>query len=352
MIELLVKKSILDLKPYIPNDYEYKYKMDANESPFNLPDNVIKSIIKNLYNLKLNRYPDTNSNALRREISKYIGVNFKNIIVGNGSDEMINIIINTFADKNDVVVSHSPTFVMYRLISKIAGVEYIDVPTDEDFNVDIDALIQTANDREAKLIFLCSPNNPTGNLIRKEEIIKVVNETKSVVVVDEAYFEFGGKTIVQEVKNFSRLIVLRTLSKAFGAAGIRTGYLVAGDKIIDRLNSVKLPYNLNTISQLIGIELLRNKSEILSRVRLVNEERDKLYDEMKKIDGIKVYPSSANFILFRVDNGKKVFEGLLDKGVKVRFFSGGRLENHLRVTVGTQEENKAFIDALKEVMKK
>ncbi len=350
MLERLIKESINDLKPYVPHDYDYKYKLDANESPYNLPGNILEKVIERMRDMDFNRYPDTNSVLLRKEISDYIGVDYANIIIGNGSDEMINVLIDTFVEEGDTVLSHEPTFVMYGLTSKIAGATYIDIETDENFNVDIDELIKSANTKKAKIIFLCSPNNPTGNLMQKEDILRVVNETNSIVVADEAYVEFGGESVIKKVLNYDRLIVLRTLSKAFGVAGIRTGYLVAGNKIIDRLYSVKAPYNINSISQLIATELMKNRKEILNNVEIIKSNRDKLLNQMKQIEGIKAYDSYANFILFRVDDNKKVFDGLLERGIMVRNFSGGRLENHLRVSVGNTEENEAFVNALREVI--
>lgn len=350
MIDTLIKASVKDLKPYIPHDYDYKYKLDANESPYNLPGNILENIIKKIKNIDFNRYPDTNSALLRKEISNYIGVGYKNIIVGNGSDEMISVIIDTFVEEGDTVLSHEPTFVMYGLTSKISGANYIDIKTDENFDVNIDELIKSANDKKAKIIFLCTPNNPTGNIIKKEKILQVINETNAIVVVDEAYVEFSGESVINEVLNHDRLIVLRTLSKAFGAAGIRTGYLVAGDKVVDRLNSVKPPYNINSISQLIATEFLKNREEILKRIDIIKSDRDNLISKMKQIESIKVYDSHANFIIFKVNDNKKVFDGLLERGVMVRNFSGGKLENHLRVSVGNTEENEAFINALKEVI--
>ncbi|RKD32924.1 histidinol-phosphate transaminase [Thermohalobacter berrensis] len=350
MEKSLIKESILALKPYVPHDYNYIYKLDANESPFNIPNRVIESIQKKLSNLALNRYPDTDSTELRRELEKYINVDYKNILVGNGSDEMINIIINTFVDKGDVVISYSPTFVMYKHITKIIGGRYISIPTNSNFQVDIDRIIRKANKEKAKIIFLCSPNNPTGKKLNKEEILKVIRNTESLVVVDEAYIEFSQGSIVGEVKNFKRLIVLRTLSKAFGLAGIRTGYIVANDAIIDSLNSVKPPYNLNSISQLIAIELLKNKDDIFKNIEKIKKERERMYNQLKNIEGIKPYTSEANFIFVKVPNNKKIFKGLLKKGIMVRAFGDGILENHLRITVGKKKENDFLISSLKEVI--
>ncbi|KNF10170.1 histidinol-phosphate aminotransferase HisC [Gottschalkia purinilytica] len=350
MINSLIKESVKDIKPYIPHDYEHKYKMDANENPYELSENILKNILNEISTLKINRYPDTNSVELRKEISKYIEVDYKNIVIGNGSDEMISVIIDTFVEKEDIVISHYPTFAMYDLVTKISGANYVGISTDENFDVNIEEIIKQGNDKNAKIIFLCNPNNPTGNIIKKDDIIKVINETRGIVVVDEAYIEFGGESVVKEIYNYERLIVLRTFSKAFGAAGIRTGYLIAGDQIVEKINAVKPPYNINSISQVIAIELMKNRKEVMASVEKIKYEREKLLNEMEEIDGLKAYRSYANSIIFRVKDNKNVFYRLLEKGIMVRYFSGGKLDGCLRVSIGTEDENSTFINALKEVI--
>lgn len=352
MINKLVRRCVAELASYDLNKLEYKYKMDANESPFNIPSTLYNNIMEKMKKLDFNRYPDSDSLELKREISNYVNQSYKKIIVGNGSDEMISLIVNTFVEKNDIVISHSPTFSMYRFFTQIADGEYIEVPSNDNFEVDVDSLIKYSNENNGKIIFLCSPNNPTGNVISKRDIERIVNETNGIVVVDEAYIEFGGETVVNEIDKYDRLIVLRTLSKTFGAAGIRTGYLVSNEKIVKELNKVKPPYNLNILSQLVAIELVKNKEEVLEKVNTLVAERKFLYEEMSKINGVKVYPSNSNFILFKVNDGNKIFNQLLKEGVLVRDFNKGVLKNHLRVTVGNRKENNAFIRVLKEVADK
>lgn len=349
MIEALVIERIKNLQAYKPHDYPYKYKLDANESPFNLPPQIKDQIIRYINSTELNRYPDTHSTELRQKISAYTKVPFHNIMVGNGSDEMIQLITNIFVEEGEVVLSHGPTFAMYKVATTIAGGQYVESLTDENFHVNIDNLINQANETKAKIIFLCTPNNPTGKIIKKQEILKVIENTKAIVVVDEAYIEFGGESVIEQIHSYERLMVLRTFSKAFGAASIRLGYLMANEKLISYLERAKQPYNINAITQCIGLTLLDNANLITERINEIKSERDKLVTQMNQLKGIAVCPTEANFIFFKAKNAKEVFEELLARGVMVRSFKN-ELENYLRVTVGTVEENTAFITALKDVV--
>lgn len=350
MIDKLVKESVKGLKPYMPNKYSYKYKMDANESPFILESFVMDKIIGRFKKVSLNYYPDTDANILTKKIAQYVGVEQENIITGNGSDEMIKLLLETFVDKSDTVLAHTPTFVMYKHGCDIIGANYIGIESDDNFNIDVDEIIDASKRLKPKVIFICNPNNPTGNIISKTDIIKIIKQTNAIVVVDEAYIEFGGETVISLVNKFDNLIVLRTLSKAFGLAGIRTGYLVSNTEIINYIKAVKPPYNLNAISQIVGEIILDEKTFISNNIEYIKKQRDKLYAEMKKIDDIIVYPSETNFILFSIDR-ENIFEELLKRGFMIRPFNGGKLNGCFRVTVGKSEENKLFVDTLREVVK-
>jgi histidinol-phosphate aminotransferase len=349
MLDDLVRESIKDIEVYVPNNYEYKYKLDANESPFNLSEEMISVISSSLKSLELNRYPDTDCIKLREALGNYTGLKKENIIVSNGSDSLIKLIMDTFINKGDIILSHEPTFVMYAITGKIFEAKYVSLESDENFNVNIDNLIDKAKELKPKLIFLCTPNNPTGNSISKEDIIKVLKNTDCIAVVDEAYIEFGGESIIEEVRKFSKLIVLRTLSKAFGLAGIRVGYTVGSEEITGMLNKVKAPYNLNSISQFIAIEALKRKDIVFKNIQFLKEERDRLYKEMMRMNDIEVFPSQSNFLLFKYYK-EGLFQKFLEKGVMIRAFGKGKLRNCYRVNVGTKEENNAFINALKEII--
>ncbi len=345
------KKRILDFQPYLPNEFEGFIKMDANESPFNIKDGVKAKIMDRIEKLDFMYYPDCNSDILRASMAEYVGVPMENIVVGNGSDEMIHVLLNTFVEMDDVVLSHNPTFTMYGLNTKVLGGQYMEIEAEEEFAIDIDKLIKKANEDNAKVVILCNPNNPTGKTTPKSDIMRLLDETDSIIVVDEAYIEFGGETVVREVLNSNRLIVLRTLSKAFGAAAIRTGYLISSEEIANKIAAIKAPYNLNCISQIVAEELLKDMKTAEENIKLIKAEKDRVFSAMENIDGVKPYSSDTNFILFKVDNAETVFQELKKRKLLIRLFKGGALENHLRVSVGTEEDNDKFIDSLSEILK-
>lgn len=343
----LVKESIKNLKEYKTNNIEFKIKLDANEGKNILLQDIYKEGIKFNEDFNLNFYPDNDSYILKQEIKKYLNVNISNIIAGNGSSEMIELVIKTFVDKDEIILSSIPTFSMYSVFSQIYSAEFVGVKSNEDFGVDIEQLIKKAKETNPKIIFICNPNNPTGCLINKNDIKKLLENTNGLVVVDEAYMEFAYGSMVDEILNYENLIVLRTLSKALGLAGIRLGYMIANQKIIDVINKVKSPYNLNSISQYIGVKALENKDKIFEYIEEVKNEREFLYKELNGIK-IKVYKSYANFIFFKSDI-KNLYEKLIECGILIRKFSD-ELEGYYRVSVGNKSENRIFIKILKEII--
>ncbi|MTI70594.1 MAG: histidinol-phosphate transaminase [Firmicutes bacterium] len=345
-----MNKNILNLKKYETDNYRYKYKLNANESPFNIDQELLEKIALGFKCINFNRYPDPDALMLRKELSNYIKTDYENIMVGNGSDELISIIINSFLSENDLILTHGPTFSMYQILTKVKGSKFLEIPF-KNLDIDIDKIIEAANKNKAKMIILCSHNNPTGAVISKSDILKVLTNTNAYVLVDEAYIEFGGDSVVDEIYNYDNLIVLRTLSKAFGLAGIRLGYLVSSKDIVDILLRVKAPYNVNRISQYVAIELIKNREEINNKINIIINEREKLFKELKDIDGLYVYPSKGNFLLIKTNKSKYVFEKLLENKILVRNFNSSLLKDCLRITVGSSKENKILINVLRDVMK-
>lgn len=350
-----IRKDIANLKEYKENNSPYKIKLDANEG-----ENLF---FDNLYGLKMdflnniNRYPDSNAEELREEVGNYIGIDKANIVAGNGSSEMIELVMKTFIDNGDKILSFVPTFSMYNIFSKIYGAEFIGIEGQvpcikgdkirDDFSVNIDILIEKAKEINPKLILVCNPNNPTGYLISKDEIKRLLDNTDSLVVVDEAYIEFAEGSMIDEIENYENLIVLKTLSKALGLAGIRLGYMVSNMEIINWVNKVKSPYNLNTLSQAFGLMALKKKNLIPAYVEKIKKEREKLYKQLKEI-GLKVYPSSTNFIFF-YSSMDDLSGKLQEKGILIRKFSGD-LEGYYRVTIGNEYENEEFLKSLKGIV--
>ncbi|HHW58420.1 MAG TPA: histidinol-phosphate transaminase [Clostridia bacterium] len=350
MIENLVREEIKGFKNYEVHSIPYRYKMDANETPFELPEGVIKNIQEIVKYSQVNVYPDPTAEKLKEELARYCKVVPTNIFVGNGSDEIIHLIMLAFINKGDVVAYPHPSFAMYSVYSKIAGAVEIPVKLEEDYTYDVGSFTEVIEKYRPKLVFLCNPNNPTGSVIEREDIIKIIRKSNGIVVVDEAYFEFYGNTIVDAINEFENLIVLRTLSKAFGLAGLRVGYAVSNEKILEYLNLVKSPYNINSFTQRIALEVLRS-GVLRERVNYILNERKRLINELSKIKGIKVYPSKANFILVKFKDAEYAHKKLLERGILVRDFSKVEgLEGALRITVSTKEANDYLINVLKELL--
>jgi len=242
-----------------------------------------------------------------------------------------------------------PTFSMYGIISQALGEKRIAIPLEKEFDLDLEKILKAIKNQKPKLIFLSSPNNPTGNCFSSDRILKIIEVSNGIVIVDEAYQPFASdKGFMPMLKDYKNIVIMRTLSK-IGLAGLRVGFLIADEEIINEVNKVRLPFNLNSLSQAAAVEVLKNKKVLKSCIKSITSERGRLFGEMAKIKGIKPYPSEANFILFRIKEPDKIYKGLLKKGILVRNMSGV-VNNCLRVTVGTPEENMGFIKVLKEVI--
>ncbi len=336
-IKNLVKPNILSLRAYQAEEIPCKVKLDANESPYGF--SAIKSV-------NTNRYPDPEAKELRKLIAKDLKVKIENVLHGNGSDELIYNLMLTFGGP---VLYPTPTFSMYGIIAQALGEKYAEMPLDEEFDLDTDKMLKKIKILRPKLIFLSSPNNPTGNSFSTNRVMKIIRLSNGLVVVDEAYQQFSSnKSFIPLLKKHKNLIVLRTLSKV-GLAGLRTGFLIAHRDIINEVNKVRLPFNLNALSQKVAINALKSRSKMRSGIRLIISERKRLFKEMKEIWNVETYPSDANFIFFKVSDSDKIFKALLKRGVLIRNMKGIK-EGYLRVTVGTPKENTIFIKNLKQLL--
>ncbi len=339
------KESIRDLEKYATPQKTAEVELDSNEGRNVCLGDFCESSF--LRDLEINRYPDGGSCLLRQELGAYLELPPANIVAGNGSSEMIDLVMKAFLEMGDTILSISPSFSMYRVFAKIYSVNLASVKTRADFSVDADSVIEGIKTARPKAIFLCNPNNPTGYLMEKEEVIAILESTDGILVADEAYMEFAKGSLVQDVTKHDNLIVLRTMSKAFGLAGLRLGCLAANEEIVEMINRVRPPYNLNVVTQHLGVKALREKERMLTYVEEVNIEREYLFDGLKNL-GIKVYPSSANFLLFQcpvAGLGQK----LQAKGVLIRGFSG-ELKSYYRVSVGSRDENRKFLSSMEEIV--
>ncbi len=348
MIEKLVRKNILKLKPYTSarDSFLEGILLDANENSFG-------SVINDEHNLQLNRYPDPAQNKLREKLADYLNVSTKNLFFGVGSDEIIDLLISIFCEpKKDTVIIPEPTYGMYKVACDVNDVKTISVPLNKNFQVDIKATLSSVQ-KNTKMIFLCSPNNPTANSLSKKGVIPILKNFKGIVVIDEAYIDFcKNQSFISELKKYKNLVVIRTFSKAWGLAGIRCGYSIADEFITNLLFKIKAPYNLNKLTANAILSALSKVMQKNNFVKKLNSEKEKLINELKNIKEIqRIYPSDANFILFKIKNATKVYNKLASEGVIIRNRSNQlNLENCLRVSVGTPNENKKFIKALKIVL--
>lgn len=335
----LTRPNIWCLKPYSSARDEYKGMeasvfLDANENPYNAP---------------VNRYPDPMQQELKGELSLLKKVRPEQIFLGNGSDEAIDLVFRAFCEPGiDNVVAIEPTYGMYQVCADVNNVSYRKVLLDEDFQLSAEKLLE-AVDAQTKLVFICSPNNPTGNDLSRLEIEKVINGFDGLVILDEAYNDFSEiPSLAEELDNFPNLIVLQTFSKAWGSAAIRLGMAFASEEIVGILNKIKYPYNVNLLTQQQGIETLRKHSEIEEWVTILKKERTVFMNDFLKLACVeKVFPSDANFFLARVTDANSIYSYLVNRGIIVRNRNSIALcGNCLRVTVGTHTENKELINAL------
>lgn len=338
------KQSVKELQPYVVNPVVCSVKLDANEGNKDLFKDLIKDIGDDFY---LNLYPDDNYTQLKEAIVNYIGCKIENISVGNGSSELLDLCVKTFVDTNELILSLDPTFSMYSIYAKIVNSRYIGAGEGNDFIINVDDVIKSIEENDPKLTIICNPNNPTGTTIKRDDVLRIVKSTDNVVIVDEAYMEFSNESVVDEIENYDNLIVVKTMSKAFSMAGIRTGYLIANEELVKTIEKVRPPYNLNSISALLATKALKQKDKMLSYVENLKVEREKIYEKLLDM-GVKAYKSGANFVFFssKVDN---LAEKLIDNDVLIRKF-GGKLDNYYRVTVGSPKENEAFLDAMKKIV--
>ncbi len=349
-ITKLLRPEVKKLKAYFVDETPYRVKLDAMENPYSLPPEVQRSMADLVAGTAINRYPDPSAAKLKEAIAEYWGIGTKRMILGNGSDELIQMIILAFGGP---VVVPTPSFAMYELTARALSQEVVAVPLSKTFGLNADKILKKAKDVGAKVIFLANPNNPTGNRFADDAVQKILSRANAAVVIDEAYFSFSGKSYLPVLKDHPNMIILRTLSK-IGFAGLRIGILTASARIIDQLNKIRLPYNINSLSQAAAIAALGRRDILNQQVSLLIAGRQRLYNDLSGIKGLTVYPSETNFILFRTTrDATKVHEKLKDAGILIKDLNRpGPLKNCLRVTVGTPEENSEFLKVLEKAVKR
>ena len=343
-IDTLVRNNVKKMSSYSSARDDFKKEnekkliyLDANESPF---DNGI------------NRYPDNKHDELKKVVSGIKNVNINQVVFGNGTDEILDLIVRVFCNPyEDKIITLPPTYGMYDVIAKTNGVENIEIPLKSDFSIDKNEILKLSS-KKTKILFLCSPNNPTGNSFDTNNLTDLIKSFKGIVVVDEAYIDFSSKqSLISLIEDNNNLIITQTMSKAYGMAGIRLGMGFSNEKIINYLNKIKPPYNINVLTERKALEELYKIDEIEKNISIVLDQRNLLVSCLEKLDFVeKIYKSDANFLLVKVDNADLRYNQLLENGIVVRNRSNQPLcQNCLRITIGTKNENTSLIKTLNEL---
>lgn len=338
-INKLVRKNILELSPYSSAREEFSGNegifLDANENPYGI----------------YNRYPDPYQTQLKQKLAEIKNCNFDQIFIGNGSDEVIDLAFRIFCEPNrDKALTFSPTYGMYQVSADINAVELIQIPLNKEFQIDRKNVENYFNDKNLKLIFICSPNNPTGNLLNVYDIEFILQNFNGIVMIDEAYIDFADqKSFIEKLKIYPNLIVIQTLSKAWGLAGIRLGIAFMNEEILAFYNKIKSPYNISSVNQEIALKSLNQLEEFHSNTKDILSERIKIIDQLNQLKLVKkIYPTDANFVLIEVENVDELYQKLVKKQIIIRN-KNSAIPSCVRITIGTPEENQKLINELKAI---
>ena len=341
-----LNKKIINLVPYEPISGTYDIRLDANECPDNLPDNIRGEIKNEIDMLAFNRYPDPLASSVVSAFADYYGLNPDFVTAGNGSDELIFLIESAFLEKGDKMLVVFPDFSMYNFYSSICEVECDTFVKDDNLDIDVDAMIDKINRDDIKLVLFSNPCNPTGRGITAEQARKLVTSVNALVILDEAYMDFWNESLLAEVEQYTNLIIFRTASKAVGCAALRLGFAVANETISRAIKAVKSPYNVNSFSQAAGTVVYRHKEYLQNRKKMIVKNRETLYNglaELSETTDFRVYPSCANFVFVRTDSAAAIWEYLKEKSIVVRLMG-----DFLRITAGTEYEVGKVLDCIKE----
>ena len=351
MDRVRLNSRLADVVPYDPKYLPAQHMLSANESPANLPEDIRIEIRRRMKRLDFNRYPDPLANELRDLIAATNGLERGNVLVGNGGDELLFNTALAFGGPGKKMLNCPPTFSVYEANAFLTGTEVVNIPRQPDFHLDEMGILTRVAEGDIDFVVLTSPNNPTGQLVSETFIRHLLGATDALVLVDEAYGEFSRTTCRPLLGQHKNLLILRTFSKAFSCAGVRLGYLLGHEEVIDEYLKVRQPYSVDAISQLVGCTVFEHRQMFSPAIMGIISQRERVMEALRQIPGIRVYPSDANFILVRVDNAGEVWQQLYDRGILVRDFSKApMLENCLRFTVGAPQENDALLEALRDIL--
>ena len=346
----LVREEILALKAYHVAPAAGMVKLDAMENPYRLPEALRGELGRHAATLPINRYPDPTAPELARRLRDTFGIPAEaGLLIGNGSDEIIQIVAHALARPGAALVAPEPSFAMYKLNAVVARLRYVGVPLNRDFTLDSPRFLDAIQEHQPAVIFLAYPNNPTGNLFPEDEVARIIAAAPGLVVIDEAYHVFAGKTFLGRLAEFENLMVMRTVSK-LGLAGVRLGYAAARPEWIRELDKIRPPYNVSVLAQAVAERVLAHIDVLHAQAERIKAERAALLERLRELDGVAVFPSDANFILVQVPDADAVDARLRERRILVRNFHGSHplLANCLRLTVGTPGENDLLAAALAE----
>ncbi len=340
------------LVPYDAKDVRADIMLASNENPLNLPGELLEKLADHVVQIPYNRYPDPLAGNLREKIAEANGLEAGNVLVGNGGDELIFDLLLAWGGPGRTIIDLPPTFAMYGIDAEMTGTEVVRLPRNEDFSIDGDALLERLKPGDIDMVIIANPNNPTGTLAAETLLIDVLNATDALVLVDEAYFEFSRHTMRPHMSRHPNLVILRTFSKAFSLAGLRAGYLLAHEDVVRELTKVRQPYSVNRFTQVAATLVFRERPVFEAGISQLLRQRDMLVHGLSALPEVTVYPSEANFVLFKVARASAVWRDLLhEHSILIRDFSRAPgLEDCLRVSVGTEAEVIRFLEAMDEIM--
>ena len=346
-IEQWLRSDIKNIDAYHVPVSKDMIKLDAMESPFGVPEDLKVEFLKCIEQSEVNRYPEADPSPLKDTLRSLMDIPDEfGILLGNGSDELIQLLALA-CSKDDLIMSFEPSFVMYELVSKYVNLEYFGVQLDSNFDINLSDALLIIEREKPKIIFIAYPNNPTGNCFDYDAIIEIIKSTNSMVILDEAYYAYSDKSFLSEISNFPNLLVLRTISK-IGFAGLRLGLLIGDQETIAQLNKLRLPYNINTLTQTSANFLLQDKQRIINNAQIIIEERRRLAHELSLFSKFKVYPSQTNFILVHSEDAHSLHTALKENGILIKGFpKGSKLSNFIRISVSEPVENNILIDAIR-----
>jgi histidinol-phosphate aminotransferase len=335
-----MREDILNLNSYTIQHSDNKLKLDAMESPFALPEELQTQLLEKLKNTQLNRYPASH-NALQSVIRKLMNIpDNLQIMLGNGSDELIQILM-LGCNSGDSIMGFTPSFVMYEIIAKWRQLQFSSIALTNDFEIDLENTLQQITKQQPKIIFIAYPNNPTGNNFNKEHIIQIIQHSKNLVVIDEAYYAYNDESFIDELQHFENVIVLRTISK-IGFAGLRLGVMIAKSEIISEFDKLRMPYNINSLTMVAAEFLLSNKEYIAQNAETIKQQRTIVFNALNDVKSITAFKSDANFILFKTPQSDALFEFLHTNNILIKNMGN----NLLRTTISTPEENAIFLNGV------